>query len=157
MTFWNNKVVVITGGSAGLGAHLAQAFATAGSTLVLAARDGEQLERTAEEVRQSTGATVHAQVHEQGAPLGSRLREGTCHGAEVPTAAQDAVQHEAPLLGRGPCTRNACEMKVLLPLGHVLLRLPSGLFDRSDHPALVHPGWKMTARVGVVGQSTRYM
>ena len=35
--FWKDKVVVITGGSSGLGKELAQAFGAAGGKIVIAA------------------------------------------------------------------------------------------------------------------------
>ena len=42
MTFWRDKVVVVTGGSAGLGFVLSQAYATAGSQVVIASRNENQ-------------------------------------------------------------------------------------------------------------------
>ncbi len=59
MSYWQNKVVLITGGSAGLGRALAEAFARSGARIVLAARGEEQLEVAAEELR-DRGAEVLA-------------------------------------------------------------------------------------------------
>ena len=42
---FSNKVVWITGASAGIGEEMAVAFARSGSKLVLSARNSEQLER----------------------------------------------------------------------------------------------------------------
>ena len=39
MSYWKDKVAVITGGSAGLGLELASQFLRQGSSVVLAARD----------------------------------------------------------------------------------------------------------------------
>jgi NAD(P)-dependent dehydrogenase (short-subunit alcohol dehydrogenase family) len=47
MSYWTGKVVVVTGASAGLGLHLARAFAAAGATVVMAARDRERLQAAA--------------------------------------------------------------------------------------------------------------
>lgn len=56
---WNGKVVVVTGGSAGLGKAIAEAFAARGASVVIAARRPELLAKTAEELR-AKGADVSA-------------------------------------------------------------------------------------------------
>lgn len=54
MNSFQNKVVVITGASSGIGKACAIAFANAGAKLVLAARNLEKLNATAEELKQQT-------------------------------------------------------------------------------------------------------
>ena len=54
-TFWREKVVLITGGSAGFGKVLAQSFARAGAKVVIAGRDAARLHQTIEELRQASG------------------------------------------------------------------------------------------------------
>src|SRR6478752_1169233 len=51
---FRNRLVVITGGSRGLGLVLARQLADAGAALVLCARDAEELEVAARELRQRT-------------------------------------------------------------------------------------------------------
>ena len=60
----NDRVVVITGASKGIGAELARQLARRGARLVLAARDTQALERVAEQCRElgGTAITVHADV-----------------------------------------------------------------------------------------------
>lgn len=48
MTSWQNKLVLITGGSSGLGLHLARAWGAAGAEVILVARDREKLTLAAE-------------------------------------------------------------------------------------------------------------
>lgn len=60
VTKWRDKVVVITGGSAGLGLNLARHWARGGAQVVLLARDQQRLDAAVEQVRQET----------QNAPLG---------------------------------------------------------------------------------------
>ena len=50
MNQWKDKVVVITGGSSGLGVALARQFATVGARVVCLARGQEQLQATVEEL-----------------------------------------------------------------------------------------------------------
>ena len=50
MGYWNEKIVVITGGSSGFGRSLAGCFAGAGARVVIAARDREKLESAAESI-----------------------------------------------------------------------------------------------------------
>lgn len=51
MMYWKDKVVVVTGGSQGLGLAISRAFASSGSRLVLAALADPQLDKSTEELR----------------------------------------------------------------------------------------------------------
>lgn len=57
--YWREKVVLITGGSAGLGLALAKAFAQSQAKVVIVARDRDRLEQAAASLR-STGGDVLA-------------------------------------------------------------------------------------------------
>jgi NAD(P)-dependent dehydrogenase (short-subunit alcohol dehydrogenase family) len=73
------KVVVITGASRNIGAAMAEAFAEAGSDLVLVARGADGLERVASRARAGHGArveTVTADVTDQDAP--GRITAAAC-------------------------------------------------------------------------------
>lgn len=67
-TSLEGKVVVITGGSRGLGLSLARAFAAEGSRLVLCARDEAELDRAREDIesRGSPAFTVRCDVTNRG-------------------------------------------------------------------------------------------
>ena len=58
MPYWKDKVVVITGGSAGLGLAIATALAEQGAKLVLAARDAEVLKQREDELSSKYGVDV---------------------------------------------------------------------------------------------------
>lgn len=60
-TDFKNKVVLITGGSRGLGLVLARVFAREGARIAICARDGEELERAKQDL-QSNGAEVFSGV-----------------------------------------------------------------------------------------------
>lgn len=55
MGHWENKVVVITGGSSGFGLALAKQWGRAGAKLVLVARDQARLNAASDELRKLTG------------------------------------------------------------------------------------------------------
>lgn len=57
---FNNKTVIITGGSEGVGAAAARMFAEAGANLVLVARKKKKLETIAEELREKTSVEIFA-------------------------------------------------------------------------------------------------
>lgn len=58
MTYWKNKVVVITGGSAGLGLELAKAFVAQHATVALVARNEERLAAACETLGPLRGSTA---------------------------------------------------------------------------------------------------
>jgi NAD(P)-dependent dehydrogenase (short-subunit alcohol dehydrogenase family) len=59
VSYWQDKVVVVTGGSAGFGLAIAKAFGAAGSKVFIAALDNGQLAPATEEIR-SAGGTADA-------------------------------------------------------------------------------------------------
>jgi uncharacterized protein len=59
MTNWSGKVVIVTGGSSGLGRAIAATFAERGAHVVIAARGSDALQRTAAELSQA-GCAVTA-------------------------------------------------------------------------------------------------
>jgi 3-dehydrosphinganine reductase len=52
---WKDKVVIITGGSSGIGYSLARLFACEGAKLYLIARDNEKLQRVVTRLKEETG------------------------------------------------------------------------------------------------------
>jgi uncharacterized protein len=67
MSFWQNKVVLVTGGSSGLGHIIAEAFANAGGRIAIAGLEPEGVDRAAAEMRAAgrEAIGVHADITRQ--------------------------------------------------------------------------------------------
>ena len=63
-SYWHNKVVIITGGSSGLGRTIAETFHRAGAKLALVALEKADVEKTAAEIGGST-LPIHADITKQ--------------------------------------------------------------------------------------------
>ena len=58
MSYWTDKVAVVTGASSGLGRHIATALSAAGASVVLAARDSARLEAAAAQLAASASRAL---------------------------------------------------------------------------------------------------
>src|SRR5688572_24937266 len=58
MANWHQKVVLVTGGSAGLGLAIARAFSQRGASVTIAGRDARRLEAAASDVGQHAGSVL---------------------------------------------------------------------------------------------------
>jgi len=72
MSYWQNKVAIVTGGSSGLGLAIAKQLYASGSTVVLAARDAERLKGATSDVRKertelTTGPVKGSGIEQYGA------------------------------------------------------------------------------------------
>jgi NAD(P)-dependent dehydrogenase (short-subunit alcohol dehydrogenase family) len=109
---WSNKVVLVTGGSAGLGLAIGKAFARSGARVVLAARDPQRLREAV------------AQVEEQG---GEAL--GIAADVTQPSDVQRLIEETVARWGRLDCVVNNAGKSMR---GEVLTTPPedfSRLFD----------------------------
>lgn len=151
------RVAIITGGSRGLGAVVAQILAARGYDLVVGARDGHALQAAGEELRR-TGRRV---VTVRGDIADPRVRSGLIHEARQ-MGGLDVLVNNASELGaiepvlRTPAERldrvfrvNVAAPVQLVQLAAPLLRARGGLVVNvtSDAARGAYPGW------GVYGAS----
>ena len=99
------EVVLITGGSRGLGLALAREFARAGCRLVLVARDGQELTRAQQDLRQRGAEVlvVPCDVTDQ-AQVRSAVDQATQHFGRI-----DMVVNNAGLIQVGPLSTTTVE------------------------------------------------
>lgn len=67
MSFWQNKAVLVTGGSSGLGRVIAETFAAAGAKVVIAALEADAVRQAADEMRAAGREVlgIHADITRQ--------------------------------------------------------------------------------------------
>jgi NAD(P)-dependent dehydrogenase (short-subunit alcohol dehydrogenase family) len=105
---WNDKGILVTGASKGLGRALAGELARRGARLVLVARGADALERAAAEIR-AEGGEAHALAYDVGDKEAIYPLAGA---AQALLGRVDAVIHAASALGPSPLTPladTACE------------------------------------------------
>jgi NAD(P)-dependent dehydrogenase (short-subunit alcohol dehydrogenase family) len=93
-----NKAVLVTGGSKGLGAALARAFAERGARVVVAARHEAELEKVVAGIRKE-GGEAHAVVADVGDKNAIYPLAGTAAALVGPI---DVLVHNASTLGPTP-------------------------------------------------------
>lgn len=91
---FKDKTVVITGGSEGVGAATARAFARAGANLVLAARTKKNLEKIAEELRAITRVEIVAMDVSDADACANVLKKAQFEFGSVHVLVNNAGYHE---------------------------------------------------------------
>lgn len=100
---FHGKVVVVTGGSRGLGLAMAEEFGRRGARLVLTARDGEELERAAQQLVRNGSVASESQVLTIAADL--RRQEEAEHMIDLATRTfghVDLLVNNAGVITVGP-------------------------------------------------------
>ena len=136
-SYWKNKVVLVTGGSKGLGLAIGEAFADAGCRVVLAARDADILAQSAESLRgrranvldiptditnENQVQQLFQQVRDNHGQLDVLVNSvGSSSRSEITATTTDDFQRllELNFLGLVRCTRAAIP-SLLASQGHVV-------------------------------------
>lgn len=98
MKSFTDKVVVITGGSEGVGAATARKFAAAGAKLVLAARSKKNLDVLAEELRRKTDVLVVAMDVVDADACANLLKKADFEFGAIHVLVNNAGYHERGLV-----------------------------------------------------------
>jgi short-subunit dehydrogenase len=83
MTNWNGKVVVVTGGSSGLGRQIAAEFLRCGCHVVCLARDAVKLNAAAEELKEVQSLNSLSGANPQNGPSDKATGSVSCVAADV--------------------------------------------------------------------------
>jgi short-subunit dehydrogenase len=95
---FNNKTVIITGGSAGVGAATARLFAEAGANLMLVARNKKNLDAIADELRPKTRVEVFAMDVSDADACLNVFKKATFEFGRIDVLVNNAGYHERGLL-----------------------------------------------------------
>lgn len=153
MDRFQNKTVIVTGGSDGVGAAVARRFADAGARLVLVARGRDKLERLADELRpRATVVTVPMDVadHEACVRL-FMLAEGEFGGIHI--LVNNAGYHERGPVEKVDAAALGRMIDVNLKAPVILSRLAIPYLRKSGGGAIVNVA-SLAGRTPVPGAST---
>lgn len=147
---FNDKTVVITGGSEGVGAATARAFADAGANLVLAARGKKRLEAIAEELRKKTRVEIFTLDVADADSCASLFKKAQFEFGHIHVLVNNAGYHK-----RGPVQSVEAEelgkmIDVNLRAPIILSRLALAYIEESGGGAIINVG-SLAGRTSVPG------
>lgn len=148
-----DRVVVITGASAGIGAAAAHAFAREGAKVVLAARGRDELQRVADEIVEHGGQAIAVPTDVADREAVERLFDA----AATRFGGVDILVNNAGANKRGEIERFAAEelaqiVQVNLTAPIIACRLALPWLKRSSSPAIVNVA-SLAGRVPVVHEA----
>lgn len=150
---FNNRTVVITGGSEGVGAAVARRFADAGANLVLVARNRDNLERLATELRKKTRVQVVAMDVADPDACAGLFKSVEAEFGDIHLLINNAGYHE-----RGPVEKVAAAdlgrmIDVNLKAPIILCRLAIPCLRKAGSGAIINVA-SLAGRTPVMGAAT---
>ena len=150
---FKDKTVVITGGSAGVGAAAARKFAEAGANLVLVARGKKKLETIADELRDRTRVEIFAMdVADEEASV-NLFKKAEFEFGRVDVLVNNAGCHERGLVEAVPADDLGRMIDVNLRAPIVLTRLALPYLREADGGAVINVA-SLAGRTQVPGSAT---
>jgi len=150
---FKDKTVIITGGSEGVGAATARAFAGEGANLVLAARGKKKLERIADELRGKTNVEIFAMDVADPDSCANLFKKAQFEFGRIHVLVNNAGYHE-----RGPVESvDADDLGTMIDVNLrapiILSRLAIPYLRESGNGAIVNVG-SLAGRTSVPGAAT---
>jgi short-subunit dehydrogenase len=154
MENFKNKTVIITGGSAGVGAATARKFANAGAKLLLVARSKKNLEKIADELRDETEVHFIAMDVSDADACVNLFKKAEFEFGEVHILINNAAYHK-----RGPAETIAAEdlgrmIDVNLKAPIILCRLAVPYLRKAEGGAAIINVASLAGRAPIPGNAT---
>lgn len=154
MENFKNKTVIITGGSAGVGAATARKFANAGAKLLLVARSKKNLEKIADELRDKTEVHFIAMDVSDADACVNLFKKAEFEFGEVHILINNAAYHK-----RGPAETIAAEdlgrmIDVNLKAPIILCRLAVPYLRKAEGGAAIINVASLAGRAPIPGNAT---
>ncbi|HEY5701052.1 MAG TPA: SDR family NAD(P)-dependent oxidoreductase [Gammaproteobacteria bacterium] len=150
---FRDKTVVITGGSEGVGAATARAFANAGANLVLAARTRKNLEAVAETLRDRTRVVIVPMDVADTDACADLLKKAQYEFGDVHVLVNNAGYHQRGLVDSVAVGDLAAMIDVNLRAPIVLSRLALPLMKEAGEGAIINVA-SLAGRTPVPGAAT---
>lgn len=150
---FNDKTVIITGGSEGVGAAVARMFAEAGANLMLVARGKKNLEAVAEELRDKTKVEIFAMDVADADACVDVFKKAQFEFGRVDILINNAGYHARGSVDAVDAAELAKMVDVNLRAPIVLARIALPYLKEADEAAIINVG-SLAGRTPVPGSAT---
>jgi short-subunit dehydrogenase len=150
---FNNKTVIITGGSEGVGAATARMFAEAGANLMLVARNKRNLDAIAEELRSKTKVEVFAMDVSDAEACVDLFKKAAFEFGSVDVLVNNAGYHKRGLVEEIDPTELGKMIDVNLKAPLILSRIALPYLRESGSGAIINVG-SLAGRAPIPGSAS---
>ena len=149
---FNDKTIIITGGSEGVGAATARMFAEAGANLMLVARNKKNLDAIAEELRSKTKVEVFAMDVSDAAACGDLFKKTVFEYGKIDVLVNNAGYHSRGLVEDIDVSDLGKMIDINLKAPIMLSRLALPYLRKAGGGAIINVG-SLAGRVPIPGSA----